>query len=536
MSPQYHRRQSNDRHRLDRRGFLGSVLQAGGGAAALLPATAVWRESLGAEAEPWVLAMPGSTFGFAEVDELAAALASRPYEAAPQPLPEPLRQLSPAGYHAIRFRPDATLWREEALPFQVQFFPRGSSFRQAVRLNVIDGEGVSSIPYNPQFFDFAGANLAEPAPEDLGFAGFRFLYALNRQDSFDEVGSFLGASYFRLVAAGQHYGLSARGLAIDTGLAKKEEFPAFREYWLKKPRRGAGSLEIYALLDSESLTGAYHFKVTPGSETQVEVSAKIYTRAAVEKLGLAPLTSMFFHGENTTRPVNDLRPEVHDSDGMLLASGSGEWIWRPITNRDDLQISTFSDESPRGFGLMQRDRDSRHYLDLDFNYDRRPSAWVEPQGTWGEGAAQLLEIPSDSERYDNIGLFWVPARPVESGQVWPFAYRLRFGGAFPELSTTGQTLATREARADETELRRFGIEFGGGPLSDLSETQGVQFVVSASAGKVVATDSRRNSATGTWLAKFDLDPEGEDVIELRAFLKDRDHALTETWSYLWKRN
>jgi len=362
------------------------------------------------------------------------------------------------------------------------------------------------------------------------------MYPLNDPQRFDELAVFLGASYFRVLAAGQHYGLSARGLAIDTGLAKKEEFPYFREFWLRKPAAGARTLEFYALLDSESLTGAYHFRLTPGSESQLEVRARIYTRRAVEKLGLAPLTSMFLYGENTTRPIDDLRPEVHDSDGMLLANGHGEWIWRPLINRDKLQISSFADENPRGFGLMQRDRDSRHYQDLDFNYERRPSAWVEPQSPWGKGALQLLEIPSDSERYDNIGLLWVPERPVEAGQVWPFAYRLRFASSYPDFPASGRALATREASGSDEGLRRFAIEFGEGPLAELSDTQAVQLIVSASSGKVVATSAKRNPATGTWLARFELDPEGEDAVELRAFLRDQDHALTETWSYLWKRS
>lgn len=479
--------------------------------------------------------MPGSAFGFDEIAQIASTLADEPFTPNAKLLPERLAQLSPEQYHAIRFHPEASLWRGEASPFQVQFFPRGSYFRHEIAVSEIDGDRVAPIIYSPELFDFAGAALPDAPPEDLGFAGFRLMYPLNREDRFDELGVFLGASYFRVLAAGQHYGLSARGLAIDTGLSKKEEFPYFREFWLKKPARGARSIEIFALLDSESLAGAYHFTLTPGSETQIEVRAKLYTRAAVEKLGIAPLTSMFLYGENTTRPVDDLRPEVHDSDGMLLATGGGEWIWRPLTNRETLQISSFEDETPRGFGLMQRDCDSRHYQDLDLNYERRPSAWVEPQGSWGKGFAQLIEIPSDFERYDNIGLFWVPERAVEPGQVWSFAYRLRFGSSYPDFPVAGRALSTREAGGATPERRRFAVEFGGGTLGRLSDENAAVLVASASAGKVLEAKCRLNPTTGIWLALFELDPEGQDAIELRAFLKDRDHALTETWSYLWKR-
>ncbi|MEO3430352.1 glucan biosynthesis protein G [Pelagibius sp. CAU 1746] len=507
----------------DRRTFL-----AGAGVGWLLPAAARAESN-------WTPAMPGTAFGFEQVDDMAATLAETPMRPNAKPLPEAMAQLTPQDYHAIRFRPEASLWRDEDVSFEVQFFPRGSYFHHAVTVNVLDGDSVTPLPYSPDVFDFSGAGLSEMPPQDLGFAGFRLMYPLNGEERLDELAVFLGASYFRVLAAGQHYGLSARGLAIDTGLAKKEEFPYFREFWLRKPQRSARSIEIFALLDSPSLTGAYHFRLTPGSETVMDVRCRLYTRSAVEKLGLAPLTSMFLFGENTSRPIDDLRPEVHDSDGMLMASGHGEWIWRPLANRDALEISSFADESPRGFGLMQRDRDSRHYQDLDFNYERRPCAWVEPQGAWGKGVAQLIEIPSDSERYDNIGLFWVPDRPVEAGQTWPFAYRLRFASSYPDFPANGRALATREASGSDEGLRRFAIEFGGGPLSELTPDSPVQLVVSTSHGKILKSESRRSAATGSWFAHFELDPEGEDAVELRAFLKDRDHALTETWSYLWKR-
>jgi glucans biosynthesis protein len=518
-----------------RRGFLGRVVGTGCGIAALAPASLTLAPAA-ASGQDWTPAMPGTRFGFDQVRELARRLAAAPFSDTTPAMPEELAALSPETYHAIAYREEEILWRGEGSRFQVKFFPRGSFFHRQVTINVIEGGEVKPLPYDPSLFDFGSVGLQEAPPPDLGYAGFRLLYPLNVEDHFDEVASFLGASYFRVVAAGQHYGLSARGLAIDTGLAKKEEFPFFREYWLKRPQANSRTMEIYALLDSESVTGAYHFTLTPGQETTVDVRAEVYTRAAVEKLGLAPLTSMFFYGENTTRHVDDLRPEVHDSDGMLMSTGAGEWIWRPLANRKDLQISSFADQNPQGFGLMQRDRDRRHYLDLEYDYETRPSAWVEPADTWGQGSAQLIEIPTNSERHDNIVLFWVPDQAVEPGQVWPHAYRLRFGGNFPDMNGTGRTLATREAGAEDQELRRFGIEFGGGPLSDLPEDENVGLVVTASGGKVHSPRSRRDPESGIWYSVFSLDPEDEDAIELRAFLNNRDHALTETWSYLWKRS
>lgn len=480
--------------------------------------------------------MPDRALTFSLLRAEAARLASEPHEpTTPVPLPEHLGQLTPQEYHAIRFRPEASIWRDEGLPFQMQLFHRGSYFRQSVKVNVVDGQDISTIPYSSTLFDYGDSPITE-APDDLGFAGFRLLHPINRPEHFDEVAVFLGASYFRVLAAGQHYGLSARGLAIDTGLSKKEEFPYFKEFWIEKPAPDAKSIEIFALLDSVSVTGAYRFTLTPGGESQMNVQASVFTRQAVQKFGIAPLTSMFLYGENSMRPLDDLRPEVHDSDGLLMASRSGEWIWRPLTNRNDLQISSFQNESPRGFGLLQRDRDSRHYHDLDLNYERRPSAWIEPQGEWGKGVVQLIEIPSDAERYDNIALLWVPERPVEAGQEWPFSYRLRFAGHYPDFPNTGRTLGTREGAGGQQGHRRFALEFGGGSLPDIADEAGVNLVVSASAGEIINPQSRKNKASGNWLALFDLDPGDRDAIELRAFLKDQEHALTETWSYLWKRS
>lgn len=484
----------------------------------------------------WDRAMPDRPFTFSLLRAEAARLAGEPYEPSTAvPLPENLRQLTPQQYHAIRFRSEASIWRDERLPFQMQLFHRGSYFRQSVKVNVIDGQNIGAIPYASSLFDYSDSPI-DQAPDDLGFAGFRLLHPINRPDHFDEVAVFLGASYFRVLAAGQHYGLSARGLAIDTGLSKKEEFPYFKEFWIEKPAPEARSVEIFALMDSASVTGAYRFTLTPGAESQMKVQASVFTRQAVQKFGIAPLTSMFLYGENSMRPLDDLRPEVHDSDGLLMASRSGEWIWRPLTNRSDLQISSFQNESPRGFGLLQRDRDSRHYHDLDLNYERRPSAWIEPQGEWGKGVVQLIEIPSDAERYDNIALLWVPERPVEAGQEWPFSYLLRFAGHYPDFPNTGRTLGTREGAGAQQGHRRFALEFGGGSLPDITDEGAVDLVVSASAGQITNPQCRKNTASGNWLALFDLDPGDRDAIELRAFLKDREHALTETWSYLWKRS
>ena len=69
------------------------------------------------------------------------------------------------------------------------------------------------------------------------------------------------------------------------------------------------------------------------------------------------MTSMFFFGPNDRKDVDDFRPAVHDSDGLAIYNGQDEELWRPLSNPRDLQISTFADLNPRGFGLMQREKE-----------------------------------------------------------------------------------------------------------------------------------------------------------------------------------
>ena len=302
---------------------------------------------------------------------------------------------------------------------------------------MVSGGQPAPVPYQPGMFDYGANNFGDKLPDDLGFAGFRIHYPLNRPDYFDELAVYLGASYFRILGRNQIYGASARGLAVDTAATSGEDFPRFREFWIEEPGADATRLTIYALLDSRSATGAYRFVLTPGTDTQAEVTASVYPRRDIGKLGMAPLTSMFFFGENRGRGFDDFRPEVHDSDGLQMETGQGEWIWRPLLNPKDLRVSSFTDENPRRFGLIQRDRDFLHYQDLESSYHRRPSYWVEPVGDWGKGRVELVEIPTDEEINDNIVAYWVPERAVRGGEGLDFSYRLRSVLDSPETSAAG---------------------------------------------------------------------------------------------------
>ncbi len=299
-------------------------------------------------------------------------------------------------------------------------------FDTPVKINEVTANTVQEIKYDPTRFDFGDVKFDPKSTEQLGYAGFRVLYPINKADKQDEIMTMLGASYFRVVGKGQSYGLSARGMAIDTALPSGEEFPRFTEFWIEQPKPGDKQLVIFALLDSPRATGAYRLTLRPGSDTIVDVKSQMFLRDKVSKLGVAPLTSMFLFGANQPSKVLNYRRELHDSSGLSIHAGNGEWIWRPLNNPKHLSVSNFSVENPRGFGLLQRGRDFSHYEDLDDHYDKRPSAWIEPKGDWGKGSVDLVEIPTADETNDNIVAFWSPAKLPEAGSAAGRRYRLHW--------------------------------------------------------------------------------------------------------------
>jgi glucans biosynthesis protein len=467
----------------------------------------------------------------------ARDLAAKDYQAPAYRLPEALDHLDWDQYQSIRFHQDKALWAQEKLPFQVQFFHLGLYYKEPVAIYEVTDGKARLLPYDPAMFDFGAVQFDPPLPEDLGFAGFRLHYKTNFGP---DMVAFLGASYFRAVGATLQYGLSARGLAIDTGLPHPEEFPVFRAFWLERPEPSATSLRVHALLDSPSVSGAYTFLIRPGSTTEMDVDCILFFRKAIERLGIAPLTSMFHHGENEPELADDFRPEVHDSDGLALHTGDGEWIWRPLENPSVLQVNSFVDERPRGFGLLQRDRDFDHYQDDGVYYDRRPNLWVEPLADWGKGAVQLVEIPAGEETFDNIVAFWNPARPVAAGDQLRFAYRLYWGSEMPDTTLgPGRVVATRIGRGGipgqpvPKRTRKFVIDFVGGDLPLLAADANVTPVIIASSGEIRAPAARPIRELRGWRVNFDLQWSGPATIVLRCLLTIDGTVMTETWSYQW---
>jgi len=402
--------------------------------------------------------------------------------------------------------------------------------------------GGSACPIRrvPGMFERDGVGAGAPVPDDLGFAGFRALHPLNRKDQLDELLAFLGASYFRVLGRGNAYGLSARGLAIDTATAGGESFPVFRELYVERPSRGARQLVVHALLDSPSVTGAYRFQIVPGDPTEVRVSATLYPRRGVERLGLAPLTSMYLFGENDRKGFDDYRPEVHDSDGLEIRFGNGEELWRPLQNPERLEVSAFRAESLQGFGLSQRDRQPDHYEDLEARYERRPSVWIEPTEGFGPGTVFLVEIPSREEIHDNVVAFFTPDAKLSPGTPMAFSYRMLWGSAPRPPPGTATAVATRmgdarrigvkaEAQALDRRARKLVIDFAAPvPPRDAAD---VEAVVTASSGAVRNARVEPHAAAGGYRAAFDLVPGGPEPVELRCFLRRRGAALSETWSY-----
>ncbi len=478
-------------------------------------------------------ALAREAFQFGDVIAAARKLAQEPYKE-PEQVAEWLRKLSYDQWRDIRFRPDRALWRDVKSRFQVQFFHPGLYYDRTVKMHVIDAKGVRPIPFSPSQFDYGANTFASKVPQDLGYAGFRVHYPIKTAAYHDEVIVFLGASYFRALGKSQNFGLSARALAIDTALPSGEEFPYFTEFWLVKPALDAREMTIFALLDSPSVAGAYRFTVRPGEETAVAVESQLFLRREVQKLGIAPLTSMFFHGENTVRCFPDFRPEVHDSDGLMVAAGNGEWLWRPLDNPRELQVGAFEVQHPRGFGLIQRDREFASYQDLETHQNTRPSAWIVPHGDWPEGHVELVEIPTNADVNDNVATYWIAKPPPQVGTAAAFAYTVYWYGDDATRPPQGKVVATRRDFGTVENAQRFVIDFAGGKLAAIPADQVLRGVVTVVGGDEAAelTDQHvvKNTYIGGWRLSFTIRPKRRGAIELRAYLDKGGETLTETWS------
>jgi glucans biosynthesis protein len=510
---------------------------------ALLAAGQLASRAFRAEAEMPAAGAAPQPFDFAWLKGQARWLAGSAYGPPRATVPQPLVNLGYDQYQSLRFRPDHALWAELPSAFRLQFFHVGRGFTTPVRLFEVEGGNAREIVYEPAMFNFSESGIdPQLMVGQQGFAGFRVQNVTNWQA---DIAAFLGAAYFRAVGSDtRQYGLSTRALAVDTALPRPEEFPRFTAFWFERPAPDAGTLTLYALMDSPSVTGALRIVIAPGGTQVMDVDAAFYPRKAIERLGVSPLTSMFYYAKNDRRGALDWRPEIHDSDGLSLWTGAGEWIWRPLTNPAQLHFNSYLDDNPRGFGLLQRDRNFDHYQDDGVYYDRRPSLWVEPKlgpagNGWGKGAVQLVEIPTVDETFDNIVAFWNPAEKPRAGEELLFSYRLYWGTKVPYASTLAQVIATRTGIGGTIGQRRtvfawhFAVDFAGGELGALAKDAPVEAVVTASSGEIHYTTAHYLAEFNGYRALFDVQPvEGsEKPIDLRLYLRIQGHPLTETWIY-----
>jgi periplasmic glucans biosynthesis protein len=489
-------------------------------------------------ASVFILPVEARGFDFQNVIEKAQNLARQPYQA-PEPIPRIMQELNYEQYQGIRFKPEQSLWRSSRSNFQVMLISPGLFYQHPVKLHVIDAQGVHDLPYRKDYFTFPDEEIERRVPPDLGYAGFKLTYPLQDADTQNQFLVFAGASYFRGVARDNSFGISARGIAVDTGLASGEQFPSFIEYWLMRPGKDANATTFYGLLDGKSVTGAYRFTVYPGKPTKLKVEARLFTRDDIQLLGIAPLTSMFYYGENTPRPRGQWRSQVHDSDGLLIHNGvSGEWLWRPLINPLNLEMNYFKTENVRGFGLLQRDDKFSHYQDLGAHYETRPSAWIETQGDWGKGHVVLVELPTDSETNDNIVAFWSPQDPVSKDLSLAYNYTVSFGDRTISNEPTGQVVNTfvgdgnMVGGGNVPGAYRFIVDFAGGPLVKLSANAPVlSSVVAGENGEVIEHFVEYTPSENVWRLSILAKPANEKPLSLRAFLSKDGEAVSETWTY-----
>lgn len=486
-----------------------------------------------------------SAFSLDDVSARAKELNARPWTAPTSNLPAVFSNMQFADYMQIQPRTDRFEWRNQKTPFKLGYYHQGMRFNTPIRIHEINGNSVTPVSYSSDRFQFGSLKLNPADESPLGYAGFRVLYPLNDPLKEDEIMSVLGASYFRVIGKQQAYGLSARGLAIDTAIGdgKGEEFPHFTEFWVQRPTPQDRSLTFYALLESPRSTGAYKFVLTPGADALLDVQARVYLRGKVTRVGIAPLTSMFLYGPNQLANRRNYRPAIHDSNGLAMHNGNGEWIWRPLNNPQELAVSTYRLDHPKGFGLLQRGRDFQSYQDLKDRYDLRPSAWIEPRGDWGSGSVQLAELPTPDETNDNIVAYWLPDTLPPAGQPLAFDYRIHWtmdeaGLLKNEVAMVNNTFHTDGEQLQSNLIRQsdgttaFLVDFKGESLNaGVAPVPTPQLSIGEN-GEILGSDLQPNPATGGWRLSLRIKVKDPlKPVELRAALFSGKRALTETWSY-----
>jgi len=505
------------------------------GAGAWTAVAAVAERALAVSAAMAQEAQPPADQSFAadHVRKLAEELAAREFAKPRIDVPEPFNALTAEQYRDIRFRPEASVWRGENLGYELQLLPMGWLYDTPVEIWIVEAGKTRSLRADGASFAIGPSIEKAPDAAPFAFSGFRVSGTINTAETLSEFVSFQGASYFKAVGRNEVYGLSARGLAINTARPGGEEFPVFRAFWIEKPEAAAEEIVIHALLDSESVTGAYRFVIRPGGATVIDVDSVLFPRRSLTHVGIAPLTSMYFYGPAQRRVERDYRPAVHNSEGLAVINGHGERLWRPLSNPKMLQTSAFVDKDLRGFGFAQRNRSFSGYEDLEARYDRRPTAWIEPSGSWGDGYVELIEIPITEEIHDNIVAYWKPAKPLEPGKKYRYAYRMSWGESVPAVWSGAWVVKTQVGAGRNADTTQFVVDFAGPTARDARDLPVAD--LSATSGSTSNLTVQRHPELQGFRVKFELNAAGTELVELRLGLKLAGQLISESWLYRWTR-
>lgn len=517
-----------------RRAVLASLLA--GFAPSTFPFAAMGQSDPTVSIDDLLVPTSGISGSYESIVALARERAQSEYRQPERRLSGLFEGLNYDAYRAIRTQSKQLQTGNPSILFDP--LPPGMVFTDPVALSVIDAGETFDLRFDHNVFSFDPSHFdedrvadarGEPVDEALGYSGCRLRAPLNRPDRLDEFLVFQGGSYFRGVARGMVYGLSARGLSVRTAAAEGEEFPRFSHLWMEVPEANSQTVVVRALLDSASCTGAFEFEITPGETTLMETRCRIFPRRSIDQIGIAPLTSMFFFDSSTHAGIDDFRDAVHDSSGLQMVTGGGRRIWRSLANPNTLQVSAFSDQDPKGFGLTQRRRDFRYYQDAEARYEQRPSCWVEPVGAWGAGSVVLVEIPVKSEFNDNIVAFWRPKEPLqpkEDGHA--FEYRLHWCDTPPDLPPLGRVHEFRSgADVNDPQKRVMVVDF----LKDEAWAEGLRGEVRAN-GEAIEKFSLRHLPDGkTIRVSWTFDAQRQPNAEFEVTLLGPDGPDSESWLY-----
>jgi len=468
---------------------------------------------------------PAVTSAFS-AEATARALAGAPY-LAPQPaLPPAFASLPYERYVTIKALPEAMAWGGEGRGFVIEPLHRGFVFEAPVSINLVEDGAVRHLAYDAGRFDFGKVKPPEGSQGDLGFSGFRVHASLDGEGP-AECAIFQGASFFKALARGQSYGITARALSLWGADNRGEEFSAFRAFWIERPEPGASALVIHAVVDSPSATAALRLTLRPGRTTTIDVEGRLFARVALGHVGLAGMTGTHLFGGTGRRFPEDPRPAAYAVSGLGMRNGRGEALWRPVNNPATLEMSLFSDRDPKGFGLLQRERDYAAFQDDVQRWELRPSLWVEPAGSWGEGAVQLVEIPNTSEVNENVLTYWRPKAPIPAGGELAFAYRQSWCW---DCAADGLARVANTRVGKGTGRRRvFLVDFAGERLGPNRPRPEV--LLAAGTGKIARQRVFAYPERQVLRVAFEVEPEADAPQEMRLALADAEGPVSETWLY-----